>query len=246
MNRTLGFVAVAGLGIGVVCLSLAWAIGGPDFRTMIAEDRFGWRSCDDDTASGPERRLTWTGGDSVEVLTPVPVRLVAGNGDEVVMRGTPESIAHLKLRGGKLISCGRRSAPGNATGPVEIELPARALRHVRISGAGTVTLEKLDQRELGLAISGSGDIQAQGSVDRVSAEISGIGNVRLANLTMKRLKTRISGAGRVEAGPTNEADIHLSGAGTVTLLTRPTTLHTKVSGAGRIIQPSLESAEGKK
>jgi hypothetical protein len=242
MNRTLGFVAVAGLGIGVVCLSLAWAIGGSEFRTMIAEDRFGWRSCDDDTASGPERRLTWTGGDSVEVLTPVPVRLVAGDGDEVVMRGTPEAIAHLKLRGGKLISCGRRSAGG----PVEIELPARALRHVRISGAGTVTLEKLSQHELGLAISGSGDIQAQGSVDRVSAEISGTGNVRLANLTMKRLKTRISGAGSVEAGPTNEADIRLSGAGTVTLLTRPTTLHTKVSGAGRIIQPSLESAEGKK
>jgi hypothetical protein len=241
MNRTLGFVAVAGLGIGVVCLSLAWAIGGSEFRTLIAEDRFGWRSCDE-PASGPERRLAWTGGDTIEVLTAVPLRLVAGDGSDVVLRGAPDSIGHLKLRGGKVQSCGRIGA----TGPVEIELPARALRHVRISGAGTVTLEKLSQHELGLAISGSGDIQAQGSVDRVSAEISGTGNVRLANLTMKRLKTRISGAGSVEAGPTNEADIRLSGAGTVTLLTRPTTLHTKVSGAGRIIQPSLESAEGKK
>ncbi len=201
MNRTLGLVAL----VGVVCLSLAWAIGGSDFRTMIAEDRFGWRSCDD-AAAGPERRLTWTGGDTIEVLTPVPVRLVAGDGDEVVMRGTPDAIAHLKLRGGKLISCGRRSAAG----PVDIELPARALRHVRISGAGTVTLEKLSQRQLGLAISGSGDIQAQGAVERVAADISGSGNVRLGELTMKRLKTKISGSGRVEAGPTDEADIHLS------------------------------------
>jgi Putative auto-transporter adhesin, head GIN domain len=119
------------------------------------------------------------------------------------------------------------------------------LRHVRISGAGTITLEKLDQRELGLAISGSGDIQAQGTVERVSAEISGMGNVRLADLALKRLKTRISGSGRVEAGPTDEADIHLSGAGTVKLLTRPAALHTKVSGAGRIIQPSVESADKK-
>ena len=142
---------------------------------------------------------------------------------------------------GKLLSCGRRSA----SGPVEIELPARALRHVRISGAGTVTLEKLSQRELGLAISGSGDIQAQGSVERVSADISGSGNVRLADLAMKRLKTRISGHGRVEAGPTDEADIHLSGAGTVQLLTRPAALHTKVSGSGRIIQSSVESADKK-
>jgi hypothetical protein len=243
MNRTLGLVAVTGLGIGVVCLSLAWAIGGRDFRTMIAEDRFGWRSCDDGAvaAAGPERHLPWTGGDTIEVLTPVPLRLVAGDGSGVVMRGAPEAIGHLKLRGGKLLSCGRRSAAG----PVEIELPARALRHVRISGAGTVTLEKLSQRELGLAISGSGDIQAQGAVERVSADISGSGNVRLADVAMKRLKTKISGSGRVEAGPTDEADIRLSGAGTVKLLTRPASLHTKVSGAGRILQPSVESADKK-
>jgi hypothetical protein len=193
MNRTLGLVAISGLSIGVVCLSLAWAIGGRDLRTMIAEDRFGWRTCDGDAdAAGPERRLAWTGGDTIEVLTPVPLRLVAGDGSDVVMRGTPDAVAHLKLRGGKVISCGRRSA----SGPVEIELPARALRHVRISGAGTVTLEKLSQRELGLAISGSGDIQAQGNVERVSADISGSGNVRLADVAMKRLKTKISGGSR--------------------------------------------------
>lgn len=232
MNRTLGLVAVTGLVIGVVCLSLAWAIGGRELRTALAEERFAWRSCDDDsTTSGPERRLPWNGGDTIEVTTPVPLRLVAGGDGEVVLRGAPDTVGHLRLRGGKLFSCGRLGS-----GPVEVELPARALRHVRISGAGTVTLEKLSQRELGLAISGSGDIQAQGAVERVSAEISGSGNVRLGDLALKRLKTRISGNGRVEAGPTDEADIHLSGAGTVKLLTRPAALHTKVSGSGRILQ----------
>ncbi len=242
MKRTLGIVAVSGLSIGVVCLSLAWAVGGRDFRTMIAEDRFGWRSCGDDSvaAAGPERHLPWTGGDTIEVTTPVPLKLIAGDGGDVVLRGAPDTISHLRLRSGKLFSCGRVGA-----GPVEVEMPARALRHVRISGAGTVTLEKLSQRELGLAISGSGDIQAQGTVERVSADISGSGNVQLAELTLKRLKTKISGSGRVEAGPTDEADIRLSGAGTVRLLTRPTALHTKVSGAGRIIQPSVESADKK-
>jgi len=241
MNRTLGVVALSGLSIGVVCLSVAWAIGGRDLRTLIAEDRFGWRSCDEDaTAAGPERRLAWSGGDTIEVTTPAPLKLIASDGGDVVMHGTPDAVAHLRLRGSRLVSCGRHGA-----GPVEVELPARALRHVRISGAGTVTLEKLNQRELGLTISGSGDIQAQGTVERVSAEISGSGNVRLADVALKRLRTRISGSGRVEAGPTDEADIHLSGAGTVKLLTRPTTLHTKVSGAGRIIQPSVESADKK-
>ena len=243
MNRILGPIALIGLGVGVVCLSLAWAIGGrEDFRRMIAEDRFGWRSCDDDVAAaGPERRLTWTGGDTIEVTTPVPLRLIAGDGGDVVMRG--------HARRDRASGAARRQAallrPPQRSGPVEVELPARALRHVRISGAGNVTLEKLSQRELELAISGSGQIQAQGSVERVSADISGSGNVRLGDLAMKRLTTKISGSGSVEAGPTDEADIHLSGAGRVSLLTRPASLHSKVSGSGRIIQPSVESADKK-
>jgi hypothetical protein len=241
MNRTLGRIAVIGLGVGVVSLSLAWVLGGrEDIRRVIADERFGWHSCDDTVAvAGPERHLPWTGGDKIEVTTPVPLRLTASGGSDVVLRGTPAAIARLQLRGGKLFSCGRQD------GPVEIELPARALRHVRISGAGNVTLEKLDQRELELRISGSGQIEARGNVERVSAHISGSGDVRLGDVAMKRLSAKISGSGSVEAGPKDEADITLSGAGKVRLLTRPASLHSKVSGAGRIIQPSLESADKK-
>jgi hypothetical protein len=239
MNSILARVAVIGLGVGVVSLSLAWAIGGrDDIRRAIAEERFGWHSCDA-VASGPERRLPWSGGDTIEVTTPVPLRLIASDGSDLVLRGTPGAVAALRLHGSKLVSCGRPD------GPVEVALPARALRHVRISGAGQVTLDKLDQRELGLSISGSGRIEAHGSVERVSAHISGAGDVRLGDVAMKRLTTKISGSGTVEAAPKDEADIHLSGAGTVKLLTRPASLHSKVSGSGRIVQPSVESADKK-
>jgi hypothetical protein len=243
MNRTLGWIATVGLSVGVVSLALAWAIGGRDVRRMIAEERLGWRSCDDSTvaASDPERRLPWTGGDTIEIVTPVPLRLIASNGSDAVLRGTPDAIAHLRLRGGKLSSCGWTTASGS----IELELPARALRHVRISGAGNVALEKISQRELGLTISGSGQMQAHGTVERVSATISGSGDVRLGELAAKRLEAKISGSGRIEAAPTDEADIKLSGAGTVKLLTRPASLHSKVSGAGRILQPPLEAADKK-
>ncbi|MBN9090176.1 MAG: DUF2807 domain-containing protein [Reyranella sp.] len=241
MNSTLGRIAVIGLGVGIVSLSLAWVLGGrEDIRRVIAEERFGWHSCDDTVAvAGPERRLPWTGGDKIEVTTPVPLRLIASDGSDVVLRGTPEAVARLQVRGGKLFSCGRLE------GPVEVALPARALRHVRISGAGNVTLEKLDQRELELRINGSGQIEAHGSVERVSATISGSGDVRLGDVTMKRLDAKISGSGSVEAGPKEEADLKLAGSGKVRLLTRPASLHSKVSGAGRIIQPPLESADKK-
>jgi Putative auto-transporter adhesin, head GIN domain len=241
MNSILARTAVIGLGVGIVSLALAWALGGrEDIRQVIAAERLGWHACDDTMAvAGPERRLPWTGGDKLDVTTPVPLRVVARDGGDVVLRGTPAAVAHLQLRGGRLFSCGRLE------GPVEVELPARALRHVHISGTGNVTLEKLDQRELELRISGSGQIEAHGRVERVAAHISGSGDVRLGDLAMKRLTTKISGSGNVEAGPKDEADITLSGAGRVNLLTRPANLHSKISGSGRIIQPSVEAADKK-
>ncbi len=242
MNRLLARTAVVGLGVGVASLSLAWALGGrEEIRSLIAAERLGWHSCDTVAVAGPERRLPWTGGDTIEVTTGVPLRLIASDGSDMVLRGTPATIARLQLRGGRLLSCGRV----DASGPVEVALPARALRHVRISGTGNVTLVKLDQRELSLRISGSGQIQANGSVERVSAHISGSGDMRLGDVATKRLDAKISGSGRIEAAPKDEADIHLSGAGTVQLLTRPASLHSKLSGSGRITQPSVEAADKK-
>src|SRR5262245_54838700 len=113
MNSILGKTAVIGLGVGIVSLSLAWVLGGrDDLRRVIAEDRFGWHSCDDSVAiAGPERRLPWTGGNRIEITTPVPLRLVASDGNDLVLRGTPAAVAHLQVRGDKLFSCGRPDGP---------------------------------------------------------------------------------------------------------------------------------------
>lgn len=256
MNRTLGWIAVIGLGVGVVSLALAWTLGGRDIRQRIAEVRSAhhrggddradwspWSTCDDSaaTVSGSERRLPWPGGDSFEVVTPVPVRLIPADGGDVVIRGAPAVIAHLQLRGGRLAAdC---HGLGASSGAVEIEVPAHALRRVNISGAGKVTLEKIRQSDLALTISGSGQMRAQGTVEHVSATISGAGDVRLGDLATKRLTAKISGSGFVEAAPKDEADITLSGSGTVKLQTRPAALHSRVSGSGRILQP--DSADKK-
>src|SRR6478672_8905244 len=142
MPRILGWIAAIGLGVGVVSLALAWSIGGSDLRRVVADINPNLQSCDDSKGAGEsERRLPWTGDDTVEVVTPTALRLIAGTGSEVIVRGAPQTIAHLQLRGGRLFAdCRLRSSQA-----IEVELPARALRHVRISGAGRVALDKLDQ-----------------------------------------------------------------------------------------------------
>src|SRR5262245_47315517 len=140
MTSILGKIAVGGLAVGVVSLSLAWAIGGRNLWHTLADGRFPTRSCDDTKVAvgRPERRLPWTGGDSIGISLSVPVRLVPGSGSDVVLRGAPETIAHLQLSDGSLRADCRSLRSAQA---ITLELPARALRTVKLSGSTTVTIE---------------------------------------------------------------------------------------------------------
>jgi hypothetical protein len=228
--RTLGWIAIGGLGIGIASLSLAFAIGGGrDLDAFGIADRWG-SSCGNGTGPG-ERRLAWNGGDSVELTLPGTVRWRGGEGSELIVRGAPGAVAHVELRGNRIVlTCHGR------TGSLEVILPGRPFQRIGIAGSGNLVMENLSQPELALNISGSGSMRAQGSVDRLTVRISGSGNARLGELAAKQATVHISGSGKVEASPKDQADVTISGSGDVKLLTRPADLHSKVSGSGRITQ----------
>jgi hypothetical protein len=240
----LGKIALGGIGVGVVSLSLAWTIGGRELRNTIADRDFSWRSCDAGkvAVAGPERRLPWTGDDTFSLALSVPVRLVPGTTNDVVLRGAPETIAHLELKGGRLRADCRNFPDRQA---VTIELPSHAMQNIRLSGSATATIGPLDQPALALTVNGSGNVQASGTVERMSVTIRGSGDIRLNDVKMNRLTTRIAGSGNLEAGPKEEADITIAGSGNVRLLSRPATLNSRIAGSGRVTQPSVEAADRK-
>ena len=107
-------------------------------------------------------------------------------------------------------------------------------------------MENVNQPDLAVRVSGSGDIRAQGKVDHVTVTITGAGRARLADLATQQLTVKVSGSGSIEAAPTEVADIDLSGSGNVRLLSHPTQLRSHVAGSGRITQAPLEAADRKK
>lgn len=240
MSRTLGWIATFGLGIGVVSLALAYALGGRDLDRLLSVAQ----SCGDGDAktgvASSERRLPWTGGDTIDIALPATVHLRVGEGSDVVVRGSPDTIAHVDVRGSRITLNCRWSA---AARHVEITLPGRAFRQIGLSGSGKVILENLDQPALALSISGSGSVRGQGTVDQLIVRLAGSGKARLADIAVKELKVDISGSGKVEAAPEDDADINISGSGDVRLLTRPARLRQHIAGSGRIRQLPLESAE---
>src|SRR5437879_11500392 len=99
MSNYLGRIALVSLTIGIASLALAWAFGGRDLARLLDRGTLLAQSCGDGTAkaSDAERHLPWT-GDSIDIALPAIVR--SGEGPDIVVRGSPDIISHVELRGG--------------------------------------------------------------------------------------------------------------------------------------------------
>jgi hypothetical protein len=242
MSRTLGWIAVFGLGVGVVSLTLAYALGGRDMHRVFDRGLFAARACND-ASPASERHLAWSGGDSIDVALPGTVRFRGGDGNDVVVRGPQDTIANVDLHDGRLTLDCRSTASAR---PVEVTLPGQAFRRVNLSGSAEIDMENLSQHKLALNITGSGIARIQGTVDKLSVVVAGSGNAKLADLAARRLAVKISGSGNVEASPKDEAEITISGSGNVRLLSRPARLKSRIAGSGRVTQASSDAAEARK
>jgi hypothetical protein len=101
--RTLGLIALGGLGIGIASLSLAYALGGRDLHRLPFDIASG-ASCGEVAKGSPSvRRLAWDNGDAIEISLPGTVSFRGGQGSEVVVRGSPDLVAHVEVRGSRLV-----------------------------------------------------------------------------------------------------------------------------------------------
>ena len=242
MTRTLLWIAIAGIGLGSAFLSLAYTLSdGHDFDDLHLNLALG-PSCDEGNAKQRERHLAWNDEDAIELTLPGTVYWRGGEGSDVVVRGTPELVAHVELKRGRLsLDC-----RGGRARDLEVTLPGRPLRRIGIAGSGKLVMEKVSQPELALSITGSGSVRAQGTVDQATIAVTGSGDAKLGELAAKQVAITITGSGKVEAAPKDFAKVNITGSGDVRLLTKPASLRSTIAGSGRITQAPAEAAEGKK
>lgn len=86
---------------------------------------------------------------------------------------------------------------------------------VRLSGAGSVRLDKVQTDRLDVSISGLGNAQAAGSADNLEVRISGRGAYLGENLATKWAQLSVSGAGDVKVWATKELTATVSGVASV-------------------------------
>lgn len=233
MNK-LGFIAVSAIGISVVTLAAAAAIG------LTSLSHGDWSFLGDDgeacaktgSASSSSREFDWGDSDSVSIEVPATIHYVRGQGAKVVVKGDPAVLDHLEIKDGKIdANCHMRHWRGNV---LDITLPGREFRKFELEGMVNLFLKDLAQKELSVEIAGKGEVTADGKVDDFKVDIAGKGDVHAKDLIVKTVKLDIAGRGDVETSPQDDADIDIAGSGDVKLYSEPKHIDTSIMGSGNV------------
>jgi Putative auto-transporter adhesin, head GIN domain len=174
--------------------------------------------------------------DRLEVSESVDVQVVPGDGREVRVAAGEHVIDRVVTTssGGVLTIDVRDRGIVIGSDPlddVEVQVPVSELAGVDIEGSGDVVLEGLDAPSLELNLEGAGDVEASGSVDRLTATIEGAGDARLSKLSVRTARVVVEGAADAELNVSDELDVTVEGAGDVSYSGDPEVRST-VEGAG--------------
>lgn len=232
--RTLGVIALAGVGVSVVCLAVAHAID-PGVSSFEGDDfGFSFRGCPApaDNSTNVTRELEWNGDDTVTINVPATVHYRPDNGATLHATGPNAMMSHLRVRDGRVeLDCKMYGTDRE----LDLVLPGRSFDSFTLNGTGHLVLENLKQNRLNVSLRGEGDVRANGSARDLTLNIAGSGDADMGQLAVNSSKVRIAGTGKAALAPKDSADISIAGSGEIRFLEQPRHLQTHIAGSGRII-----------
>jgi hypothetical protein len=246
MRTNLAIIAVSGFAVSALCLGGAFALGGQalgnavfgtDLASLVNLPR-----CDSTAqpvATASSRSLPWDGNDDrAAVALPANVHYQAGSGDQLVVKGDPDFIAHIRVKDGLIaLDCNGNFHLGKDD-RIDVTLPGRrTFKSFALLGTGDVQLDGLSQPEVKLTVAGEGDIRANGKTENLKVDVRGSGNLKLGDLAAKSVDVDIKGSGKVEVAPQDSLNVDLAGSGTIYLRSEPKKIETSIHGSGNIIHP---------
>ena len=225
MYAKLGLIALAGFALSAICLGGAFALGGGSAGEggVFNLGGFGSPVCTAAPSSASSRTLAWNGdGDRVAIALAADSHYRPTNGDQLVVKGDPRIISHIYVRDGVVgLDCNPGISFFGRRPPVEVTLPGRHFRSFEQRGSGNLELAGLSQPEAQISIEGSGDIQADGKVDRLTLLVAGSGDLT-ARGAAQSLGLDIRGSGDAKLGElaVKSADVTVEGSGNATIAPR--------------------------
>jgi len=117
---------------------------------------------------------------------------------------------------------------------VHIWITMKSIEDIELSGVGSVDAKGVDEDKLFLEMSGVGNIEIEGKVDRLDVTLSGVGDFELRDLVAQDARVRHSGVGSADVRAENDLDVRVSGIGSVRYHGKPRHLTQREDGLGSI------------
>jgi hypothetical protein len=174
--------------------------------------------------------------DRLDVSGSIDVEVVPGNGREVRVYAGEKVIDRVRTESSEGVLHVDVHDRGIVIGPdplgdVRVEISAPTLQGVSIDGSGDVKLTDVDVQALELEVDGAADIDASGSVDRLTATIQGAGDANLAALATRTAVVVVEGAADADLNVSDSLDVTIEGAADVTYRGNPR-ITQDIQGAG--------------
>ena len=188
-------------------------------------------------AAAATRDYPAQGFDHVELKSAATVAITAGPRFAVHAEGDAELVRRLTadVRGNTLVLGWAQGAPVRGNNDLHVSITMPRIAGAAISGAGTMTIDRVDGPDFAgsvggagtirvaqlraahaaLALGGTGQIVVAGHAARLEAKVSGVGSIDAANLPADAGSFAMSGTGHISARVNGPAAVSLSGMGSV-------------------------------
>ena len=174
-------------------------------------------------AAAETRNFGVSGFDRIRLDGPFRVIVTTGKPPSAVASGRSHAALQnvsLEVTGKTLIIRNNRSAwsgyPGEATGPVEVQISTHELTAVVLNGSGAIAIDKVKGLRFDISAEGSGSVSvAEAAVDQLKLGLSGSASARLAGSAMN-LTAMLRGTSTLDATALTVKDAALAGSGSVT------------------------------
>jgi hypothetical protein len=122
---------------------------------------------------------------------------------------------------------------GFTLGDVVVEASVPRLLGIEVSGSGDVDADGIDADAFDVRSDGSADIALDGKAERLAVELDGSGDAHLADLTAREAKVSLGGSGDADVRADQRLDVSVDGSGDVRYRGNPE-LEQQVDGSGDV------------
>lgn len=120
--------------------------------------------------------------------------------------------------------------------PMTVTVSTPELESLEIRGSGDAHITGLERGSLELSVLGSGDVDAQGQVDRLEATIRGSGDMELRELRARAAEISVMGSGDLTVFAEERLSATVHGSGDIDVWGSPADREIVVHGSGSVTE----------